>query len=87
MFQQHKTEYLLVYNRSMDMPVINDTCTFMLQNDLSLVFEKKMPQEKGVCLQPPEGGPLVFLDPPMNGQVRIGKLVKYMYKILKYTTD
>lgn len=47
-----------------------------------MVFEKKMPQEKGVCLQPPEGGPLVFLDPPMNGQVRIGKLVKYMYKIL-----
>lgn len=41
-----------------------------------------MPQEKGVCLQPPEGGPLVFLDPPLNGQVRIGKLVKYMYKIL-----
>lgn len=69
----------------MDMPVINDTCTSMLQNAWPftiIVFEKKMPQEKGVCLQPPEGGLLVFLDPPMNGQVRIGKLVKYMYKIL-----
>lgn len=45
-------------------------------------FREENAPGKGVCLQPPEGGPLVFLDPPMNGQVRIGKLVKYMYKIL-----
>lgn len=47
-----------------------------------------MPQEKGVCLQPPEGGPLVFLDPPMNGQVRIYRKVGQVHvQDIKYTTD